>query len=83
MRAPSIFREIGTAADYTLLHSPRLLIGGGSGADTVRYETLLAVGRHHIFIIILFEYRLGLLGIENYPVFTRVLNPTDTSSAHL
>ena len=33
-------------------------------------------------IIMLVEYRLGLLGIEMYHGFKRLLNPTDTSFAH-
>ena len=67
---------------YTLLHSHRLLVVGGSVADNA-YWTLLAIVCHHIFIIILDEYRLGLLGIEMYHGFKRRVNPTDTSFAHL
>ena len=49
----------------------------------VRIEALFAIVCHHIFIIILVEYRLGLLGIEMYHGFKRLLNHTDTSFAHL
>ena len=55
---------------------------GGSVADNA-YWTLLAIVCHRIFIIILVEYRLGLLGIEMYHGFKRGVNPTDTSFAHL
>ena len=49
----------------------------------LRYETLLAIGRHHIFMIRLSRYRLGLLGIEMYRGLARVLNSTDISFAYL
>ena len=49
----------------------------------VRIETLLAIVCHCIFIIILVEYRLGLLGIQMYHGFKRLLNHTDISFAHL
>ena len=49
----------------------------------VRIETLLAIVCHRIFIIILVEYRLGLLGIQMYHGFKRLLNHTDISFAHL
>ena len=49
----------------------------------VRIETLLAIACHRIFIIILFEQGLGLPGIEMYHGFKQLLNPTDTSFAHL
>ena len=48
-----------------------------------RIETLLAIVCHRIFIIILVEYRLGLLGIQMYHGFKRLLNHTDISFAHL
>ena len=49
----------------------------------VRIETLLSIVCHRISIIILVEYRLGLLGIERYHGFKRLLNLTDTSFAPL
>ena len=44
----------------------------------VRIETLLAIVCPRIFIVILVEYRLGLLGIEMYHGFKRLLNHTNT-----
>ena len=48
MRATTIYREIGSAADNILLHSPRhVAVGLGVG-----YETLPAIGWHHFFMMV-------------------------------
>ena len=83
LRPPTIYDETGAAACNIHCYT---VIGfcwwGGSVADNA-YWTLLAIVCHRIFIIILVEYRLGLLGIEMYHGFKRGVNPTDTSFAHL
>ena len=88
--ATIIRRDWCGGPQYTPLHSHRLLAVAGSGADSAYWnpggrgiKTLLAIVRHRIFILILGEYRLGLLGIEMYHGFKRLLNPTDSSFAHL
>ena len=78
-----LYDEIGAAARnihcYTVIGFWQWLAVG----LIVPIETLLAIVRHRIFILILGEYRLGLLGIEMYHGFERLLNPTDSSFAHL
>ena len=78
-----LYDEIGAAARnihcYAVIGFWQWLVVG----LIVRIETLLAIVRHRIFILILGEYRLGLLGIEMYHGFKRLLNPTDSSFAHL
>ena len=83
LRPPTIYDETGAAACNIHCYT---VIGfwwwGGSVADNA-YWTLLAIVCHRIFIIILVEYRLGLLGIQMYHGFKRLLNHTDISVAHL
>ena len=78
-----LYDEIGAAARnihcYTVICFWQWLVVG----LIVRIETLLAIVHHPIFILILVEYRLELLGIEMYYRFKRLLNPTDSSFAHL
>ena len=62
----------------TLLHSHKAVGSGVAVGLIVRIETLLAIVCHRIFMIILVEYRLGLLGIEMYHEFKRLLNHTKT-----
>ena len=47
-RAATIYREIGNAADNTLLHIPRHVAVGLA----VGYETLPAAGWHHFFMMV-------------------------------
>ena len=78
-----LYDEIGAAARnihcYTVIGSWYWVAVG----LMVRIGTLLSIVCHRIFIIILVEYRLGLLGIERYHGFKRLLNLTDTSFAYL
>ena len=67
---------------YTAIQSKAFGSGVAVGL-IVRIETLLAIVCHRIFMIILVEYRLGLLGIQMYHGFKRLWNHTDISFAHL
>ena len=70
-RGSSECYEMCTAAEKTRLQSHRLLVVGGSGANTnLRYETLLAIGWHHIFFIIIQSPRYT--GVEWLNVFVLV-----------
>ena len=81
-RQPFSTRLVRRPAMYTATQS--LAVGSGAAVGLiVRIETLLAIVCHRIFIIIMVEYRLGLLGSEMYHGFKRLLNHTDTSFAHL
>ena len=82
-RAPVLFGcRLGAAARNIHCYTVITFWWGAVGL-IVRIETLLAIARHRIFIMILVEYRLGLLGIEMYHGFKRPLNPTDSSPLHI
>ena len=79
---PYTTRWVRRPAIYTATQS--LAFGSGVAVGLiVRIETLLAIVCHRIFIIILVEYKLGLLGIQMYHGFKRLLNHTGISFAHL
>ena len=48
VRATTIYHEIVSAADNTLLHSPRHIALGVA----VGYETLPPIGWHHLFMMV-------------------------------
>ena len=79
-----IRRDVCGGPQYTLLHSHRLLAVGWplSGAASAYWNIACNCSPSH-FHNNLVEYRLGLLGIEMYHGFKRLLNPTDSSFAHL
>ena len=70
-RQPYTTRLVRPPAIYTATQ-PRAFGGGVAVGLIVHIELLLAIVCHRIFIIILVEYRLGLLGIEMYHGFKRL-----------
>ena len=80
LRPTTIYDEIGAAARnihcYTAIG---FWLWGGSGADSVYWNIACNCLPSHFTIMLVEFRRLGLLGIEMYHGFKRLLNHTDTS----